>query len=61
MAHTVAPHGVILLLSREESQGVHHHLQGMEATKSCQGLHSYRFNGVVRPESNRLGVKGTPT
>jgi hypothetical protein len=26
MAHTVAPHGVILLLSKEEPQGVHHHL-----------------------------------
>jgi hypothetical protein len=33
MAHIVAPHGVILLLSREESQGVHHHLQGMVATE----------------------------
>jgi hypothetical protein len=33
MAHTVAPHGVIFLLSREESQGVHHHLQGMVATE----------------------------
>jgi hypothetical protein len=61
MAHTVAPHGVILLLSREESQGVHHHLQGMVATESHHGLHSCRFGGVVRPESNRLGVKGTPT
>jgi hypothetical protein len=61
MAHTVAPHGVILLLSREESQGVHHHLQGMVATESRQGLHSCRFSGVVRPESNCLGVKGTPT
>jgi hypothetical protein len=28
MAHTVAPHGVVLLLGGEESQGVHHHLQG---------------------------------
>jgi hypothetical protein len=61
MAHTVAPHGVILLLSREESQGVHHHLQGMVATKSRQSLHGYRFSGVVRPESNRLGVKRMPT
>jgi hypothetical protein len=61
MAHAVAPHGVMLLLSREESQGVHHHLQGMVATKSRQGLHSCRFSGVVRPESNRLGVKRTPT
>jgi hypothetical protein len=61
MAHTVAPHGVILLLSGEESQWVHHHLQGMVATESRQGLHSCRFSGVVRPESNRLGVKGTPT
>jgi hypothetical protein len=61
MAHTVTPHGVILLLSREESQGVHHHLQGMVATKSCQGLHCCRFSGVVCPESNHLGVKITPT
>jgi hypothetical protein len=61
MAHMVAPHGVVLLLSREESQVVHHHLQGMVATESLQGLHSCRFGGVVRPESNRLGVKGTPT
>jgi hypothetical protein len=61
MAHTVALHGVILLVSREESQGVHHHLQGMVATESRQGLHSCRFGGVVRPESNRLGVEGTPT
>jgi hypothetical protein len=61
MAHTVAPHGVIPLLSREESQGVHHHLQGMVATESHQGLHSCRLGGVVRPESNNLEVKGTPT
>jgi hypothetical protein len=32
VAHTVTPHGVILLLIREKSQGVHHHLQGMVAT-----------------------------
>jgi hypothetical protein len=61
MAHTVAPHGVIPLLSGEESQGVHHHLQGMVATESRQGLHSYRFGGVVRPESNSLKINGTPT
>jgi hypothetical protein len=61
MAHTVAPHGVILLLSREESQGVHHHLQGMVATESRQGLHRCHFSGVVRPESNCLGVKRMPT
>jgi hypothetical protein len=61
MAHMVAPHEVILLLSREESQGVHHHLQGMVATESRQGVHRCRFGGVVRPESNRLGVKRTPT
>jgi hypothetical protein len=61
MAHTVTPHGVILLLSKEESQGVHHHLQGMVATGSHQGLHRCRFSGVVRPESNHLGVKRTPT
>jgi hypothetical protein len=61
MAHTVAPHGVIPLLSGEESQGVHHHLQGMVATESRHGLHSCRFSGVVRPESNSLGIKGTPT
>jgi hypothetical protein len=61
MAHTVTPHGGILLLSREESQGVHHHLQGMVATERRQGLHGRRFSGVVRPESNRLGVKRTPT
>jgi hypothetical protein len=61
MAHTIAPHGVILLLSKEESQGVHHHLQGMVATESRQTLHGYCFSGVVRPESNRLRVKRTPT
>jgi hypothetical protein len=61
MVHTVAPHGVIPLLSREESQGVHPHLQGMVATESRQGLHSCRLDGVVPPESNSLGVKGTPT
>jgi hypothetical protein len=61
MAHTVTPHGVILLLSREEYQGVHHHLHGMVATESRQSLHGCRLSGVVRPESNRLGVKRTPT
>jgi hypothetical protein len=61
MAHMVAPHGVIPLLSREVSQEVHPHLQGMVATESRQGLHSCRLGGVVRPESNSLGVKGTPT
>jgi hypothetical protein len=52
---------VSLLLSREKSQGVHHHLQGMVATESRQSLHGCCFSGVVRPESNRLGVKGMPT
>jgi hypothetical protein len=33
----------------------------MVATESRQSLHSCRFGGVVRPESNRLGVKRTPT
>jgi hypothetical protein len=61
MAHTVAPHGVIPLLSGEKSQGVHHHLQGMVAIESRQGLHSCRFSGVVHLESNSLGVKGTPS
>jgi hypothetical protein len=61
MAHTVAPHGVIPLLNGEESQWVHHHLQGMVAAESRQGLQSYRLGGVVHPESNSLGVKGTPT
>jgi hypothetical protein len=61
MAHSVAPHGVIPLFSGEESQWVHHHLQGMVAAESCQGLHSCNLGGVVRPESNSLGVKGTPT
>jgi hypothetical protein len=61
MAHTVTPHGVILLFGREESQGVHHHLQGMVATESCQSLHGCCLSGVVRPKSNRLGVKRTPT
>jgi hypothetical protein len=61
VAHTVTPHGVILLLSREKSQGVHHHLQGMVATESRQSLHGCCFSGVVRPESNRLRVKRTTT
>jgi hypothetical protein len=61
MAHTVAPHGVIPLLSGEESQWVHYHLQGMVAKESCQSLHSCSLGGVVRPESNSLGVKGMPT
>jgi hypothetical protein len=33
----------------------------MVATESRQGLHSCRLGGVVRPESNSLGVKGTLT
>jgi hypothetical protein len=33
----------------------------MVATESRQGLHSCCFGGVVHPESNSLGVKGTPT
>jgi hypothetical protein len=61
MANTVAPHGVILLFSREESQWVHHHLQGMVATESRQSLHGGCFSGIVRPESNCFGVKRTPT
>jgi hypothetical protein len=61
MAHTVAPHGVIPLLSGEESQEVHHHLQGMVAAKIRQSLHRCRLGGVVRPESKSLAVKGTPT
>jgi hypothetical protein len=40
---------------------VHHHLQGMVATESRQGLQSCHLGGVVCPESNSLGVKGTPT
>jgi hypothetical protein len=61
VAHTVTSHGVILLLSREKSQGVHHHFQGMVATESRQSLHGCCFSGVVCPISNRLGVKRTPT
>jgi hypothetical protein len=61
MAYTIAPHGVIPLLSGEKSQWMHHHLQGMVATESHQGLHGCRLGGVIRPESNSLGVKGTPT
>jgi hypothetical protein len=61
MAHTVAPHGVIPLLSGEESKWVHHHLQGMVAAESCQGLQSCRLGGVIRPKSNSLEVKGTLT
>jgi hypothetical protein len=33
----------------------------MVAAESRQGLHSCCLGGVVRPESNSLGVKGTPT
>jgi hypothetical protein len=61
MAHTVAPHGVIPFLSGEESQWVHYHLQEMVAAESRQGLHSCSLGGVVRPQSNSLRVKGTPT
>jgi hypothetical protein len=61
VAHSVAPHGVIPLLSGEESQQVHYHLQWMVAVESCQGLHSCSLSGVVCPESNSLRVKGMPT
>jgi hypothetical protein len=61
MALTVAPHGVITLFNGDESQWVHYHLQGMVATESRQSLHSCSLGGVVQPESNSLGVKGTPT
>jgi hypothetical protein len=30
----------------------------MVASESCQGLHSCRLGGVIRPESNSLGVIG---
>jgi hypothetical protein len=33
----------------------------MVATESRQSLHGCRFSGVIRPESNHLEVKGTPT
>jgi hypothetical protein len=33
----------------------------MVATESRQGLHGSLLGGVIRPESNSLGVKGTPT
>jgi hypothetical protein len=36
-------------------------IQGMVAIESCQSLHCCRFSGVVRPKSNCLGVKRTPT
>jgi hypothetical protein len=61
MAHTIASHGVIPPLSGEESKGVHHHVQGMVATESRQGLQSCHLGGVVRPESNSLRVKGMLT
>jgi hypothetical protein len=61
VAHSVAPHGVIPLLGGEESQWMHHHLQGMVSAEGRQGLHSCGLGGVVRPEPNSLGVKGTPT
>jgi hypothetical protein len=61
VAHSVALHGVIPLLSGEESQWVHYHLQGMISVESRQGLHSCGLSGVVRPESNSLGINRTPT
>jgi hypothetical protein len=61
MAHSVAPHGVIPLLGGEESQWVHHHLQGMVPAKGYQGIQRCGLSGVVRPEPDSLGVKGTPT
>jgi hypothetical protein len=33
----------------------------MVATEGCQGLQNCRLGGVVRPETNSLRVKGTPT
>jgi hypothetical protein len=56
VAHSVAPHGVIHLLSGEESQWVHYHFQGMVSAESHQGLHSCILGGVIHPESNSLGV-----
>jgi hypothetical protein len=38
VTHSVAPHWVIPLLGGEESQLVHHHLQGMISTEGRQGL-----------------------
>jgi hypothetical protein len=61
MAHSIAPHGVIPLLGGEESQWVHYHFQGMIPSESCQGLQCCDLGGVVHPEPDSLGVKGTPT
>jgi hypothetical protein len=61
VTHSVAPHGVIPLFSGEESQWVHHHLQGMIPTEDCQGFQRCGLSGFVRPEPDSLGVKGKLT
>jgi hypothetical protein len=57
VAHSIAPHGVIPLLGGEESQWVHHHLQGMIPAEGCLGFQHCGLSGVVRPEPDTLGVK----
>jgi hypothetical protein len=60
VAHSVASHGVIPLLSGEESQWMHHHLQGMISAEGGQVLQCCGLGGVFRPEPDSLGIKGTP-
>jgi hypothetical protein len=60
MLHSVLPHWVILLLRREQSNGVSGQLQGVESAEGGQSVKSNRLDSILSPVSKRLRVQRTP-
>jgi hypothetical protein len=57
VAHSVAPHWIIPLLSGEEAKWVLQHLQRVVSAEGHQGLQCRGLSGVIRPESDNFGIK----
>jgi hypothetical protein len=47
----VLPHWVILLLSKEQANGVGRHLQGVKSTEGCQYVQSRGLYSVIGPKT----------
>jgi hypothetical protein len=57
MLHSVLPHWVVLLLRREQTNGVSGQLQGVESAEGGQSMKSNRLDSILSPVSKRLRVQ----
>jgi hypothetical protein len=60
MLHSVLPHWVVLLFSREQANGMSRQLQGVKTTEGGQPVESNRLDGILNLLAERLGVQRTP-